>query len=227
MFSDTLSGAAGIELGYQQTRDDAGREETSLLATLNTKLTWDARDDKLDPSSGFRGTLAASPAYNFTTRTPFATLGADFSIYRAFGRGDRFVLAGRAAAEMLTVGDIFAVPADKRLYSGGAGTVRGYGFKNIAPRDTNGDLIGGRSTLLLSGELRYRLTDTIGLVAFVDAGNAYPGLIPDPTDLRIGVGAGLRYLTPVGPIRLDVAMPLQPQQDDPSFAFYIGLGQAF
>jgi translocation and assembly module TamA len=64
-------------------------------------------------------------------------------------------------------------------------------------------------------------------VAFVDAGNAYATVVPDVGDLRVGVGAGVRYMTPVGPIRLDVAVPLQPRSGDPSVAFYVGLGQAF
>ncbi len=81
--------------------------------------------------------------------------------------------------------------------------------------------------MLFSGELRYRVTDTIGVVGFVDAGNAYASLLPRLDGLKVGVGAGLRYLTPVGPIRLDVAVPLQRGPNDPSVGIYVGLGQAF
>jgi translocation and assembly module TamA len=105
--------------------------------------------------------------------------------------------------------------------------VRGYGYQNIAPRDGDGDIVGGRSSFLVSGEVRYRATDTIGVVGFVDAGTVSSSMLPDFSDIKVGIGAGLRYLTPVGPIRLDVAVPLQPEDGDPDVAIYVGLGQAF
>ena len=111
--------------------------------------------------------------------------------------------------------DVTNVAADRRLYSGGAGSVRGYAYQNIGPRNAAGNIVGGRSSVLFSGELRYRMTDTIGLVAFVDAGSAYASILPQLGGLKVGVGAGLRYLTPVGPIRLDVAVPLQPGERRP------------
>jgi translocation and assembly module TamA len=157
----------------------------------------------------------------------FATFSAEYASYHAFGEGNRFVVAGRVAASVLTVDDITGVAANKRLYVGGAGSVRGYGYQNIGPRDMDGNLIGGRSSLVLSGELRYRMNEQLGLVAFVDAGNAYSAMLPGFGDFKVGVGGGLRYLTPVGPIRLDVAVPLQPESGDPSVAIYVGLGQAF
>ena len=158
---------------------------------------------------------------------PYATFGADVSGYWPFGDADRFVLAGRAAAAILTVDDVTKVAADRRLYSGGAGSVRGYAYQNIGPRDGSGNIVGGRSSVLFSGELRYRMTDMIGLVAFVDAGSANVSVLPRLDGLKVGVGVGLRYLTPVGPIRLDVAVPLQRGSGDPSVGVYVGLGQAF
>jgi translocation and assembly module TamA len=97
----------------------------------------------------------------------------------------------------------------------------------VGPRDPSDALIGGRSLLLLSGELRYRINDTFGVAAFVDAGNAYSSMVPGFDNLKIGVGAGIRYLTPIGPIRLDVAVPLNRGTGDPAVGIYVGLGQAF
>ncbi len=171
--------------------------------------------------------LSAAPAYDFLQHTAYATFGADVSGYWAFGDTGRFVLAGRAAASVITVDDVSKVAADHRLYAGGAGSVRGYAYQNIGPRDASGAVIGGRSSVLFSGELRYRATDSIGLAAFVDAGSADASVVPQLGNLKVGVGAGLRYLTPVGPIRLDVAVPLQPESGDPSVGVYVGLGQAF
>jgi translocation and assembly module TamA len=227
IFSDTLSGSVGLEVARSSTLDALNVRDDHLLTTFTSKLTWDARDNRLDPSNGFRGEISAAPAYDFMTDKAFATFRTDWAAYRAFGEGDRFVLAGRVAASVLTVDDVTAVAADKRIYAGGEGSVRGYAYQNIGPRDGLGNIVGGRSSLLFSGELRYRLNDQFGLVAFVDAGNASSSILPDFSDFKVGVGAGLRYLTPVGPIRLDVAVPLQPEKGDPSVALYVGLGQAF
>ena len=79
-----------------------------------------------------------------------------------------------------------------------------------------------------SAELRFRVTDTIGIVPFIDAGAAYEDAIPDfSEDISVGVGLGLRYLTPLGPLRFDVAVPLNRDHGGDSFAFYVGLGQSF
>ena len=196
IFSDTLTGSAGVELSRSRTVSPSETDD-HLLATLTGRLDWDTRDNRLDPTTGFRAQLMAAPAYDFLQDNAFATFSADVAAYRAFGGMDRFVLAGRAAASILTVDDITKVAADRRLYSGGAGSVRGYGYKNLGPRDGAGDIVGGRSSLLLSGELRYRVNDQFGLVAFVDAGNAYSSMLPGLDGLKVGVGAGLRYLTPV------------------------------
>jgi len=227
IFSDTVSGSAGLQLTRSETRDDQQVTTDHLLLTLNTEMVWDTRDNRLDPSSGFHTIVMAAPSYDFLEDKAFARFGADVSTYRAVGSRDQFVLAGRVATEVLTVDDVTDVPVDQRVFLGGAGSVRGYAFENIAPRDNNGDLVGGRSSILFSGEVRYRINDSFGLVGFADAGNVYETIYPQFTDLKVGIGAGVRYITPVGPIRLDVAVPLQPGPDDPSWALYVGLGQAF
>jgi len=97
----------------------------------------------------------------------------------------------------------------------------------VGPR-INDEVTGGRSFVLFNGEVRTRITETIGLVGFVDAGAAYSTQFPNFDEpLSVGVGGGVRYFTPVGPLRLDVGVPLEPQRNDPPFAVYIGLSQAF
>jgi len=78
-----------------------------------------------------------------------------------------------------------------------------------------------------SAEVRYRINESIGVAAFVDAGNAYSTLWPDFEKVKFGVGGGVRYLTPVGPLRVDLAFPVEPNKDDSWVALYVGLGQAF
>jgi len=226
LFSDEITGSLGLDLTRSHTVN-ALTTENHVLATLPAKLDWDARDDKLNPSAGFRAQFLVAPAHDFHIRVSFATLGADGAIYRAVGTDERFVLAGRLTATVLTAKDVLDVAAERRVYAGGAGSVRGYGYKNIAPRTAEGDIVGGRSSIAASGEVRYRLNDQFGLVAFADAGNAYDSILPKLAGLKVGVGLGVRYLTPVGPIRFDVARALQRGSGDPAVAIYVGLGQAF
>jgi translocation and assembly module TamA len=119
------------------------------------------------------------------------------------------------------------VPLDKRFYAGGGGSVRGYGYQRIGPRDANGRPIGGSSLVEGSAELRQRVRGNIGVVGFVDAGSV--GLLeaPDFSDLRIGAGLGLRYATAIGPLRLDVGVPLNREPGDSRYGIYVGLGQSF
>jgi translocation and assembly module TamA len=227
IFSETITGSLGLEIARSRTDQTVTGTENHLLATLRTKLDWDMRDNRLDPTTGFRAQFLVAPAHDFRNRESFATFGADASYYRAFDPTARLVLAGRAAAYSLTAKDVLDVPADRRIYAGGAGSVRGYGYKNIAPRNNDGDIVGGRSSVLVSAEVRYRLNDQFGLVAFADVGNATARIAPSFSDQKVGLGVGLRYLTPVGPVRLDLAVPLQPESGDPRVAVYVGLGQAF
>ena len=115
------------------------------------------------------------------------------------------------------------------LYAGGAGSVRGYEFQTVGPLDDSNDPLGGRSLLTFGGELRWRITETIGLVPFVDAGNVYDSIYPDLSeDFFWGAGLGLRYYTDFGPLRADFAVPLDRRDNvDDAFQFYISLGQAF
>ena len=224
-FSDTLTGGLGLAVERSRTVDVV--TEDHLLTTLTGTMEWDTRDNRLDPAKGLHLLVSAAPAYDFLVKQPFATFRADFSTYRALDRAERFVLAGRVAVASLVTSDVTNVAADHRLYAGGAGSVRGYAYRNIGPRDPSDTLIGGRSLFEVSAEARYKINDQFGVVAFIDGGNAFASMVPSLSRLKFGVGAGLRYLTPVGPLRLDVAVPLRPETGDPRFAVYVGLGQAF
>ncbi|SDB36474.1 autotransporter assembly complex protein TamA [Bauldia litoralis] len=226
VFTDTVSGSVLLELENTQI-DEAVPNKDYLIATLTGAVDWDTRDNRLDPTRGFNVHLEAAPAYDFLHDEVFATFKEDISIYQAIDAERRFILAGRVQAGVLTVENKRNVAASRRLYAGGAGSVRGYGYENIGPRNKDGDPVGGRSNFAVSGEVRYRISDSFGVVAFVDAGNAYRDIVPDVTNLKVGVGGGIRYLTPVGPLRVDLAVPLDPRRDDPSIALYVGLGQAF
>lgn len=227
-FSDTLSGGLSLEIQRASGRDQASLTDTDyLLTTLTATVDYDNTDSRLDPTRGVRANLTVAPSHDFLQRETFATFKTGASTYIPLDEAQRFVVAGRVQVGVLTVNDINSVVPDRRFYAGGAGSVRGYAYQNIGPRDQNGDATGGRSLFELSGELRYRVSESLGLVAFVDAGNAYASVLPEFDGLKVGVGAGVRYMTPVGPIRFDLGVPLQPGPGDPKVAAYVGIGQAF
>jgi translocation and assembly module TamA len=144
----------------------------------------------------------------------------------AVGPG-RTVLAARALAGIAEGAGEFSLPPDQRFYAGGSGTVRGYGYQLVGPLFADGTPRGGTAITAGSVELRQRFGTNFGAAVFVDAGQVSANLKFVPQQLRVGTGVGLRYFTPIGPIRLDVAVPTKRGPYDDAFEVYIGLGQAF
>lgn len=225
-FTDQFSSRAGFEIAFLDETDAYGKK-TYLLTGLPADLTYDTRDDKLNPSKGFLATAFAEPAYDIRNRNMMMFMKGSVSSYVALDEAKRFILAGRLAAGSIVGPQVDDIPAGRRFFAGGGGSIRGYAYRNVGPR-RNGEVTGGRSLIEMSGEVRVRLTETFGAVAFVDAGNVYNASVPDfSRPFKIGIGAGIRYFTPIGPLRLDVAVPLSPEKGDPDFAIYLGLSQAF
>jgi translocation and assembly module TamA len=121
------------------------------------------------------------------------------------------------------------IPADERFYAGGGGSIRGYAYQSVGPLDEDDDPIGGRSVLELSAELRFKLTDRMGMVTFLDGGSAFASTFPDSSEnLQWAAGLGFRYFTPIGPLRLDIGFPLDRRTEiDDTFQIYVSIGQAF
>jgi translocation and assembly module TamA len=110
--------------------------------------------------------------------------------------------------------------------------VRGYGYQEltplqIAPRSGALEPFGGRSLIEGSAELRWRRSERLGFAAFIDAGAAGPDIAPAFDALRYGAGLGVRYYPGFGPIRFDVATPIDPRAQDEAVQVYISIGQAF
>jgi translocation and assembly module TamA len=203
------------------------RSDEYLTASLPIEYAIDRRDDPLDPSEGWRGLMRATPAHEFRSGTSFLKLEGELSAYRALDDDGRVVLAGRLAAGTLVGTGLALVPLDQRFFAGGGGSVRGYGFQGIGPRDAADAPTGGLSFAEVSAELRVKITDALGAALFVDGGTVSADRVPDLGAMRFGAGAGLRYLTPFGPLRLDVAIPLDKTRNDPDFGVYAGIGQSF
>jgi translocation and assembly module TamA len=222
---------AGSGVAYKGSRlQDAEGTEYFQLFSLPSFLEWDSRNDVLDPTRGVQSVLQAVPYKGFFANdvTFFrSTLLAKW--YRALTSGRELVLALRAKIGTLFGEPNLDIPADERFYAGGGGSVRGYPYLEIGPRNEEDDLLGGRSLIEVSTEMRWRWTERLGCALFLDGGNVYPEELPDPNrKLFWGAGAGLRYFTGIGPLRLDVAFPLtQEEEFSQSFQIYVSIGQAF
>jgi translocation and assembly module TamA len=224
-FSRTLTGSTAVN-GEWADIDDAFGTNRYLIFSLPSKLDYDSRDIKLDPTEGLHAIVEVEPFTDINAGTLALVTEGTLAGYYGIGADDRLVLAARGSLGTIVGGDTEDIPATRRFYLGGGGSIRGYEYRSVGP-ESGGEVIGGLSFFETSLEARFRLTDSIGIVPFIDAGAAYEDPIPSfSEDVRVGVGLGLRYLTPLGPLRFDVAVPLNRDGGD-SFAFYVGLGQSF
>jgi translocation and assembly module TamA len=118
------------------------------------------------------------------------------------------------------------IAPSRRFYGGGGGSVRGFGFQELGPKDPGNRPIGGRSLVEAAAEVRYRFGN-YGIVGFLDGGQVYTSSLPGFTDWRFGVGIGGRFYTNFGPMRLDIATPLNRKPGESRLAVYVSIGQAF
>lgn len=228
-FTEKVIGGVGVAYRYGDVQQE-GQRDTFGLISFPARLSWDFSDDLLDPTRGGRVQLFGSPYFDtMGNDTRFLKSQVVHTRYLPVLDHHRLVLALRAAAGSISGADRDNVPADERLYSGGGGSIRGIGYQLAGPLDDRDDPIGGRSNLEFSVEARTRFTETLGAVAFLDGGSAFSSQLPNFGEtLRFGTGVGLRYITGIGPIRLDVAVPVNRRRgiDDP-FQLYVSIGQAF
>ncbi|MCO5733620.1 autotransporter assembly complex family protein [Rhizobium sp. SSA_523] len=225
--SDLDTVTAGIDISWSKTEDAFGKN-TYLTPSLPVTFERDARDNKLDPTEGYRATLKAQPSYETYGGTFFSSFDASASGYLGLGEDDRIVLAGLlSGGTIIGTETVRAIPTTRRYFAGGGGSVRGYGFREISPYNAENKATGGLSYAIASAELRFKITEKIGIVPFFDAGTVSDEIVPDFSDIRMGAGIGLRYSTPFGPLRLDVALPLNRYDGGSRYGIYAGIGQSF
>lgn len=228
IFNPRLSGEAGLQYEWSQI-DDASGQTIFRQISLPLGLTWDNRDNAADATRGYYGDIELMPFFGLAGTGSGARLEGDFRAYRAFGENDRFVLAGR-----MQVGGVFGssladTPRDYLFYSGGGGTVRGQPYQSLGVSLLRSGTLrtGGTRFVGFSGELRAGVTEKIGVVAFYDAGFvSADGYFSASGAWQSGAGLGLRYKTPIGPIRLDLAAPVKGSTGS-GVQVYLGIGQAF
>jgi translocation and assembly module TamA len=249
--SNFVSASAGGAATDEQVRQNLTPYNYTLLA-LPLSVAFDSTNLPSpldDPRRGVRASVSLTPTLALGhPNTKFLIsqikLAGYFDLNHLLPTDPgRTVLAGRALAGLAQGAGEFSLPPDQRFYGGGSGTIRGYRYQSVGPQFPDGLPIGGTAITAGGLELRQRFGTNFGAAVFVDAGQVSASLHAVPNEFRIGVGAGIRYYTPIGPIRLDVAVPTQrrpatcvppptpisppPPCGDDAFEIYIGLGQAF
>jgi len=226
VFSDELTVEGGAVFERSRFDDVFGTRDFST-AGVYAGAVYDGRDSNVNPTEGFYFAGNIEPFYEFHYGNPAARLVLEGRTYFGFGENDDFVLAGRLKAGALVGPSLGEIPPDKLFFAGGGGSVRGYAFKSIGVDDGNGTVTGGRYVLEGSLEARAKVTEDIGVVAFLDGGYVAADRFPSFDELRLGAGIGARYFTGLGPLRLDLAFPLNKREGDPNYALYVGIGQSF
>jgi translocation and assembly module TamA len=218
-------------------------KDAFFLAGVSAQLGYDRSNSLLDPTKGFRLKAFVNPETSLREPgQPYIRNILEGSVY--YPAGESFVIAGRARAGSIYGAALGELAPSRRLYAGGGGSVRGFGFQELGPRvevanpkfdptdpeekdePTISVPTGGRSLVEFAVEGRYRFGN-YGVVGFVDAGQVYESQTPRLNDMRFGVGVGGRLYTNFGPFRADVAVPIGRRKGESKFAIYVSIGQAF
>ncbi|RFC65540.1 outer membrane protein assembly factor [Fulvimarina endophytica] len=234
---DNQTWSVSVAADYSDVTDFLGTQQY-FIGSVPIKYTFDNRDSELNPTEGFLFEANLEPSYGINTQAFFLNSRVGGSTYYSPLESDRLILAGRLGYGTIFGATLQDVPNYRRFYAGGGGSVRGYEFQSISPyypsqagpgqnsifEDTPQ---GGLSLFDGAVEARVGVTENIQIVPLLDFGVASSDRLPEFADIKLGTGIGARYLTSFGPIRLDVAVPLDPGPRDSSFQFYAGIGQAF
>lgn len=206
-----------------------------IAAPLNATFDNTQLSNPIDPAThGVRASLSVTPSESLENGSSFFTLlSAQVSTYfdlkhLGISRPGRSVIAVRGIVGSVQGASTYQIPPDQRLYAGGPATVRGFRYQGVGPQYGKTKYgIGGTSMDAGSVEFRQRLPMNLGFAGFVDAGQVGTGSRPGQGTLRVGYGGGVRYFTPIGPIRVDVALPMNRPAYGDKWELYFGLGETF
>lgn len=230
-----FSYGVGLDAGrYQENRFDPvtqaplGFDRDLAILTGRSSAYIDRSNDPLDPTQGWRIAVSAQPtAVAGEDTVLFLRTEATGSFYQPIDDQGRTVVAARMKLGSILGGEELTIPSDRLFYSGGGGSVRGYQYQGVNPRLPDNTPRGGLSLFETSLEVRRDFGRNLGGVAFVEAGSVGFDSHPNFDEVRTAVGVGARYNLPFGPIRADIAVPLDKREGDAEFQVYISIGQAF
>ena len=227
-FPDHWNGSIGVA-GEESEITQEGQTNHYTLLSLPMTLKYDSTNSLLDPTEGVRASASLTPIQPLTGphTSTFLVMQVSGSGYLDVGEPGRSVLALRGMVGDVQGASQFELPPDKRFYAGGSATVRGYKYQSIGPQFPNQNPQGGTSMSAGTVEFRQRILEDYGAAVFADIGQVNADGLPFGGIWRMGLGVGARYYTSFGPIRLDLALPVNKQAGSGSFEVYIGLGQAF
>jgi translocation and assembly module TamA len=226
-FSPHWSGSIGL-LGVQERVKQQGISTRYNLLGVPIVARYDSTNSQLDPTTGIRASVGVTPTQSLgSPGATFVVMQASGSTYLDLTGAGRSVVALRGLVGKVAGAGVFSLPPDQRFYAGGSSTVRGYRYQSVGPQFPDETPTGGNAIAAGTIELRQRILDKYGVVGFIDAGQVTANGAPFTSAWRVGAGVGFRYYTSIGPIRADVAVPLNKAPGGDSFELYLGLGQAF
>lgn len=231
----------------EETGNPIVRNEIFRAVSVPMRVLWNNQDAPLDPQRGFIAGVTVTP---FIGTEDFQRIETTYVDRVFWGEKDGGTLAGRFKLGAIYGAGRSNIPPTERFYAGGGGSLRGYAFQEASPIDNQtGDILGGASLAEFSFELRQHVTESIEVAVFTDIGGAFEGNTPNFDQVLVGAGFGVRYHTPIGPLRVDFAIPVErrslfidnPDFDpsdpdserlerifrDDAFQFLIALGQPF
>lgn len=230
IFSDEL--VADLAIKYEVSRvTDANGETDFRVVSFPAGVTWDKRDEPNNAKRGFYLNGQLTPFRGFGATGSGARVLGEGRAYYSIGEDDKFTLASRGRLGTIAGSEIGETPRDYLFYSGGGGSVRGHPFESLGVNEIpgpNGPIrTGGMSIANLNAELRWQVREKISLVLFADYGKVWAETgFSGAGGEHSGAGTGVRYDTPIGPLRFDIAAPTSGDTGS-GVQFYLGLGQAF
>lgn len=215
--------------GSEFTREeDAFEQRDQQVLSTFLGARFDYADDPLDATKGWRVDARAEPGIVIGDReAQYFSLNSQLSAYQKLDQEARLVLASRIRSGFVFGAALDELPVSRRFFAGGGGSARGFEYQSVGPRAADGTPTGGKGLLEVSGELRWRRDGPLGYVAFVDGASVVANESASFNDVRYSAGIGVRYDTLVGPIRFDIATPLDPRDGDDPVQIYVSIGQAF
>lgn len=206
------------------TREDTG---TIAISGIRPGIIYDTRDNPFDPRRGLLAGVTLKVASNYLfSETDFAKVVFNVNYYKELSKSLVMAFSFRGGTSQ-GFGSTRELPLVERFFLGGRNTVRGYAQDSLGPKGSDGTPTGGNAFLMTNLELRVAVGKNLGVVAFFDGGNVWVKTSDMRLSFKYTIGAGLRYSTPVGPLRIDYGRKLRRDEGESGGELHFSIGHAF